>query len=152
MADDKPVSIVWLRSDLRLEDNPALTTASSRGGVVVPLYIWCPEEEGDWSPGSASRWWLLHSLEQLKSELLKRGATLIMRPGPALNALKTVIKETGAEALFFNHRYEPGLIQRDNTVIAELKRLGVTKSKTGATHYNTRHPGGINLEPGKERN
>jgi len=51
--------IVWFRLDLRLADNPALTAAISRGGPVVPLFIWAPEEEGAWSPGGASQWILV---------------------------------------------------------------------------------------------
>lgn len=31
----RPVSIVWLRRDLRLDDNPALTAALKTGGDVV---------------------------------------------------------------------------------------------------------------------
>ncbi len=47
-------TIVWLRQDLRLADNPALHAARQRGGPVVPLFIWAPDEEGAWPPGGAS--------------------------------------------------------------------------------------------------
>jgi deoxyribodipyrimidine photolyase len=39
-----PVSIVWLRQDLRLADNPALSAAVNRG-AVVPVFIYAPEED-----------------------------------------------------------------------------------------------------------
>ena len=39
-------TLVWFRSDLRLADNPALAAAIARGGAVVPVYVWSPEEEG----------------------------------------------------------------------------------------------------------
>jgi deoxyribodipyrimidine photo-lyase len=45
-------TIVWLRNDLRLADNPALADAAARG-PVVPVYVWSPDEEGDWPPGAA---------------------------------------------------------------------------------------------------
>ncbi|HEY0032404.1 MAG TPA: deoxyribodipyrimidine photo-lyase, partial [Devosia sp.] len=32
-------SLVWLRNDLRVADNPALSAAISRGGKVAALYI-----------------------------------------------------------------------------------------------------------------
>jgi deoxyribodipyrimidine photo-lyase len=38
-------AIVWLRQDLRLADNPALHAACRRGGPVVPVFVWAPEEE-----------------------------------------------------------------------------------------------------------
>jgi catechol 2,3-dioxygenase len=47
-------AIVWLRQDLRLADNPALAAAATRGGPVVPVYIWSPEEEGGLPPGGAT--------------------------------------------------------------------------------------------------
>ena len=46
----KAPALVWFRQDLRLADNPALTAAIERGYPVIPVYIWAPEEEGDW-PG-----------------------------------------------------------------------------------------------------
>jgi len=51
-------SLVWFRHDLRLADNPALHAAVQRGGPIIPIYIWAPQEEGAWAPGTASRWWL----------------------------------------------------------------------------------------------
>ena len=37
-------TIVWFRNDLRLDDNPALDAAASRGGPVVPAFVWAPHE------------------------------------------------------------------------------------------------------------
>ena len=39
-------TIVWLRQDLRLDDNPALRAAVARGGPVVPVFVWVPEGLG----------------------------------------------------------------------------------------------------------
>jgi len=55
---DPMAALVWFRTDLRIADNPALQAAMRRGGPIIPLYIWAPEEEGEWAPGQASRWWL----------------------------------------------------------------------------------------------
>ena len=56
MSTNEQTIIVWFRSDLRIEDNPALSEAA-KDGRVIPVFIWSPEEE-DMSPGSATRWWL----------------------------------------------------------------------------------------------
>jgi len=106
-------SIVWFRLDLRLADQPALQAAIQRGGPVIPLYIWAPEEEADWSPGACSRWWLHHSLRRLQARLNEIGGRLIIRRGPSEDALRQLIRETGAEAVFWNRRYEPAIIERD---------------------------------------
>jgi deoxyribodipyrimidine photo-lyase len=109
-------SIVWFRLDLRLADNLALNVAVKRGGAVVPVFIWAPEEESPWPPGAASRWWLHQSLEALSADLRARGSHLIIRRGPTLDTLRVLMNETGADAIFWNRRYEPALIARDKKV------------------------------------
>ena len=65
-------AIVWFRQDLRLADNPALLAAAGRGGPVIPVLVWAPEEEGGWEPGGASRWWLHRSLASLDADLRRQ--------------------------------------------------------------------------------
>jgi deoxyribodipyrimidine photo-lyase len=120
-----PPAIVWLRQDLRLADNPALHAACRRGGPVVPVFVWAPEEEGAWPPGGASRWWLHQSLAQLSSELLATGAKLVLRPGESQAELLNVAKATGANAVFWNRRYEPASIARDRIVEEALRAAGL---------------------------
>eukprot|EP01018_Ginkgo_biloba_P012047 Gb_36575 [translate_table: standard] len=99
-------SIVWFRRDLRLEDNPALVEAARGGGVVVPVYIWCPEEEAQFYPGRVSRWWLKQSLIHLDQSLTALGAALItIRASNTLSALLDLIKSTGATRVLYNHLY-----------------------------------------------
>jgi deoxyribodipyrimidine photo-lyase len=118
-------TILWFRQDLRLSDNPALTAAVARSGPVIPVYIWAPEEEGDWPPGAASKWWLGRSLTALAGDLEKRGSRLIVRRGPTLGTLEQIIAETGAEAIFWNRRYEPAAIARDGEVKSGLRARGL---------------------------
>ena len=68
--------IVWFRRDLRLDDNPAFVTALERGGPIVPVYLYAPDEEGEWAPGGASRWWLHHALRSLQDALGDRNLPL----------------------------------------------------------------------------
>ena len=46
-------TLLWFRQDLRLTDNQALLAAVGHGGPVIPVFIWAPEEEGEWPPGAA---------------------------------------------------------------------------------------------------
>lgn len=105
----KPITLVWFRQDLRLRDNPALDAAVKRGSVV-PVYLWAPEEEGEWPPGAASRWWLHRSLQALDADLRKRGSRLILAKGPAVATLRELAKRAGASAVYWNRRYEPAAI------------------------------------------
>lgn len=126
-------SIIWFRQDLRLADNPALRAAIEAGGAVLPVFIFAPGEEAPWEPGGASRWWLHQSLRALDAELRGLGSQLILRRGATLDLLRELIKETGARAVFWNRRYEPGIIARDKRVKASLLADGVeAKSFNGS--------------------
>jgi deoxyribodipyrimidine photo-lyase len=120
-----PVTIVWLRSDLRLADNPALHAAADRGGPVIPVFVWSPEEEGAAAPGAARRWWLHQSLAALDHSLRARGLRLILSRGPALEALLRLARITGATAMVWNRRYEPSVAARDQAVDAGLRAAGI---------------------------
>ena len=98
-------TLLWLRLDLRLADHPALQAAIERGGTVIPVFLWAPDEEGDWAPGAASRWWLHQSLTQLQHDLRAVSSQLILRKigkdpdadaPDSLTALHQLLRETGA--------------------------------------------------------
>jgi deoxyribodipyrimidine photo-lyase len=118
-------SIIWFRQDLRIEDNAAIEAAIARGGAVIPVYVWTPEEQGDWSPGSAARWWLRHSLLALSSQLESVGSRLIVREGDPARALSILVKETGATDVYFNRRYEPAAAASEAAVTHALGLRGV---------------------------
>ncbi len=118
-------AVVWFRLDLRLADNPALDAAAALQRQVAPVFIWAPEEEGNWPPGSAGRWWLHHSLKSLDAGFKNLGIRLIIRRGPSLDALRSVIQETGAADVFWNRRCEPALVARDEKVRQALQSDGI---------------------------
>lgn len=120
-----PLTIVWFRQDLRLQDNPALTAACQRGGAVVPVYILDEEGEGAWPIGGASRWWLHHSLAALDAALRERGSRLLLAKAPAWEVLSSLIKPGSAAAVYWNRRYEPAAIARDKDLKAKLAATGV---------------------------
>ena len=118
-------ALIWLRRDLRLADNPAMIAASQHRHCI-PVYVHNPADEGDWAPGAASRWWLHHSLKALSASLDKAGSRLIIRSThDTLDCLRAIISETGAEALYWNRVYEPGLIKRDQTIKLALREDGL---------------------------
>jgi deoxyribodipyrimidine photo-lyase len=122
------LAIVWFRRDLRLADNPALAAALDAAETVLPVYLWSPQDEGEWAPGGASRWWLHHSLASLDATLRARGSRLLLRAGPALDAMLRLVAETGAQAVFWNRLYEPALHARDATLESRLREGGIEAS------------------------
>ncbi|MBL9216233.1 MAG: deoxyribodipyrimidine photo-lyase [Opitutaceae bacterium] len=118
-------TIVWFRHDLRLRDNPALSAALSRGGPVVPVYVLDQAGEGEGAPGGASRWWLHHSLERLDESLREHGSRLVLAQGEGGPALRALLAAVGADAVYWNRRYEPAAIARDRALKAELAAAGI---------------------------
>ena len=119
-------TLVWFRCDLRLQDHAALLAAVRRGGPVLPVFIWTPEEEGPWAPGGASRWWLHQSLGSLAASLKALGSRLVIRRGPSLETLRALAGEIGATAVYWNRRYEPVIVARDRGIKETLRGDGLT--------------------------
>lgn len=106
-------AIVLFRRDLRLSGNPALAEACAAHAHVLPLYIHDDHADAPWQMGGASQWWLHHSLQALQSALQQDGAGLHLRKGETLRVLRHVIQSSGAEAIYWNRRYEPAAVERD---------------------------------------
>ncbi|MEO6117398.1 MAG: deoxyribodipyrimidine photo-lyase [Pseudolysinimonas sp.] len=117
-------SIVWLRDDLRVADNPALRAAVDRGAPVVVVYL-LDEGPGIRPLGAASRWWLHGSLAALSADLATRGARLLLRRGAAEREVPRLVDELGAGAVFWNRRYGGGR-NADARIMTSLRAAGVT--------------------------
>lgn len=98
-------TIVWFRRDLRIDDNPALA-AAAKDGSILPVFIWCPKEEGQFYPGRVSRWWLKQSLKHLEKSLSSLGASLVLiKAQSTLAALLECITAVGSTKVVYNHLY-----------------------------------------------
>ncbi|GLQ51442.1 cryptochrome/photolyase family protein [Dyella flava] len=126
-------AIVWFRRDLRLADNMALHQACSAHAQVLPLYIHAPQEEGDWTPGAASRWWLHHALLALDEALRLRQGALHIRQGDSLKILLATVKQSGADTVYWNRLYEPAAIVRDMQIKAALREQGIAVNSFGGS-------------------
>ncbi|MBP9837330.1 MAG: deoxyribodipyrimidine photo-lyase [Proteobacteria bacterium] len=117
--------IVWLRKDLRINDNPAIMEALKANRPIIFLYIHTDTEELPWKMGAASNWWLHHSLKSLNKDLSVFGQQLIIRRGVAEQEILSLIKEISADTVYWNRRYEPQVIKRDADIKNTLKAKGI---------------------------
>jgi len=93
--------------DLRLNDNPAYSAACSHG-AVVPVFVWCPGEDGEFEPGRALQVYLEQAIISLESELQAKGLRLILCCGTSTpETLLTLCKEVKASAVFYNRDITP---------------------------------------------
>ena len=130
-------TLVWLRSELRLADNPALLFAAARG-PVVPIYVdEC--DAGLSQPGAAARVWLHHALEALAGALGRAGSRLIIRRGDAMGELLSAAAACNAQAIVWNRRYAPDDVTLDTRVKAVCKDAGLAVRSFAGSLLNEPH-------------
>ncbi|ALM51188.1 deoxyribodipyrimidine photo-lyase [Halomonas huangheensis] len=122
------LSLVWFRSDLRVNDNTALSVAASRGPVVgVFLGSRTQWRQHGHGPNKISFW--LRGAAALGESLAKLNIPLLYRNtehfDDAPETLLTLARELGAEALHFNREYPLNEWHRDEAVIEYFHRSGL---------------------------
>ena len=128
-------SIVWLRQDLRIADNPALAEAARSGRPVVPLFV-LDAADGSRPLGGASAWWLHHSLAALDDGLAAVGSGLVLRRGDAATIVDDLAREIGAAAVHWNRLYDGAAVSRDGALKARLQAGGVAAQSFNAGLLN----------------
>ena len=134
-------TIVWMREDLRLEDNFALHYAA-RNGQILPIFIYpdfcCDSQLKSGSSktvgsknaisielGAASKWWLHHSLKSLQRAFSAHNVELILRRGNPEQILPQLVSEIEADAVVWNRVYSPAGMADGKRVKAALERAQV---------------------------
>lgn len=107
--------LYWLRQDLRLHDNPALTHAAKQG-TVTPVFIL---DESTRPLGGASKWWLHHSLQALQKHL----PDLTFLQGNATEIIPTLAADF--DCVVWNRCYEPAAIERDKKIKKLLQNQNI---------------------------
>jgi deoxyribodipyrimidine photo-lyase len=130
-------TLVWLRNDLRLADNPALSAAVAAGGPVVVVHIE-PTDSALRPRGAASRWWLHHSLRSLAADLAARGIGFETLSGPTEDLLRDAIRRHGVRRVVWNRRYGPAERALDAQLKSGLRRDGLVVES---------HAGDVLVEP-----
>lgn len=123
------MQLIWLRSDLRLHDNTALSAATQRGPTVA-VYLLSPRQwqAHDDAPCKVDFW--LRNLEQLSGDLARLNIPLLIREAPswelAPQVLLQLCRELAIEALHVNEEYGIHESRRDTAVANLLKGQGVS--------------------------
>ena len=122
------ITLFLFRNDLRLQDNAGLAAALAGDQPVLPLFVF--DDKRDWSPGSASRWWLHHSLAALTADIEKLGGSLCLRRGDTLAQIEDILSNLQVNKIVFSRSYEPGQCAIEEAVYEqwheqiEVKRYG----------------------------
>ena len=117
----KPV-IVVIRRELRLGDNPLLAEVAAMERPVIPVFILDEVFEGY---GAAPLWRFGLGAERFAQTLQSIGSRLIFRRGAALDVLRALISETGADCVRWGRAYDPDQVARDKAVKVALSDDGI---------------------------
>lgn len=134
-------AIWWIRRDLRLRDNQALTQAMAHGQQVVPLFILDPGLLQSPQAGQARTTFLFESLRALDADLRTRGGRLVVCRGRPERVLTHVQQRTGATAIFAEADGSPYANTRDLPLAATLP-IHFTPGRTALPIHEVRKQDG----------
>lgn len=113
----------WVRRDMRLADNPGLSRAIETGAPIIPVFIFDEVME---THGALPAWRLALGAGAFDRSLREIGSRLILRRGPALETLRRLIRETGAQQVVWSVLLDPDSKARDTKVKADLNFDGIS--------------------------
>ncbi len=119
-------NIVWLRRDLRLEDNTALHWALQDELPVLVLFIFDPVILTKLESKEDSRVeFIHHTLSELKQELKTYKSDLLVLHEKPIEAWNKILKNYDIRKVFYNEDYEPYARERDETVERVLSNKNI---------------------------
>ena len=146
MSRDTPAqrrTLVWLRNDLRVADNPALMTARERGSVVA-VYLSAPAQWSAHGVGANRRAFLLRTLTELSRSLAALNIPLLLRTAGWFadhpRKIVRLAKACGADVVMYNEEYPLDEQRRDAAARDACHDAGIEFR---------RFSGGLVLAPGQ---
>ncbi len=120
-------AIMWLRRDLRLNDNAALYHALKSGLPVQCIFIFDRAILDLLEDKQDARVQFLHdTLSVLKQQLQSLGSDLKVLYGDARSIWQDLVQDTQLKAIYTNHDFESYAIARDQTVSEMAHKQGIS--------------------------
>lgn len=120
------LNVWWIRRDLRLIDNQALTAALQAGDSVLPVFVIDPFLIRSALIGEKRLAFLFSSLRSLDENLRRLGSRLVIRQGNPTSQLRQLVNEMSADGVYAESDYSPYARQRDTRVasVVPLQLVG----------------------------
>ena len=123
------LGLVWLRRDLRLQDNPALATALAQCDQVQCAFVFDTDILDALPRRDRRVEFIRESLVEVDAGLRQaaghEAAGLIALHGPATTEITALAQTLGVQAVFAAKDYEPQALQRDAAVQQALQAHGI---------------------------
>jgi len=108
------MNIWWIRRDLRLGDNPALSAALQEDSSVLPVFIL--DEHLLAKTAEKRHAFLFAGLRMLEADLKRLGSGLVVRRGNPVIEIPRLIAECNASAVFAEQDISPYALRRDAAI------------------------------------
>lgn len=109
-------TIVWLRRDLRLEDNTALRNALAEEKNVQLLFIFDPAILDRLEKDDARVSFIFEQLRAIDEKVQEKGSSVLIRFGAPEDVFSELQQEIGLNSIYINHDYEHYAIKRDRQI------------------------------------
>ncbi len=121
-----PAAIWWIRRDLRLHDNPALSAAQRAGDPLIPLFVLDEGLLEKYQKAGRRLDFLYAGLRALDADLRALGSHLVVRRGDPVEIVPRIAAESGAAGVFAQEDTHPDAWARDRQV-AQSAALTLTE-------------------------
>ena len=125
--------IVWFRSDLRIDDNPALNAALSNCDEVLAIYVFSQSQWEIHNESNIKQEFLFNNLTSLEESLLKLNIPLIAMNTDSYKTLPkdllNFVIEQKIENIFWNNEFGVNESERDVAVEKNLNENNVQISR-----------------------
>ncbi len=120
-----PVTIIWFRRDLRLNDNKALYYALKENKNVLPLFVFDENIIGALPADDHRVSFIYDALEDMNRQLTKLGSGLLVKRGKPMEVLQSLCEKIPVQSIYCNRDHEPYGRERDDELARFLKKEGV---------------------------
>ncbi len=117
--------LVWLRNDIRMDDNPSLKRAFEQCNSVICVYLWSPEQLKKHNEANIKQDFLIQNLKSLAANLHPVNVALLIIDSKSFNTVKddisNLIHEHSINKIYWNKEFAFDEITRDKEVYDALQ-------------------------------
>ena len=111
-------TLVWLRNDLRMKDNPLFDYVIKNKRRILPVFV----IDSNNNLGPSSKWWLYKSIKSLSNSM---NNNLLVLDGETEVIIKQLIKDYRIEEILWGRRYNPEDVAIDRDIQKFAKNQSV---------------------------
>ena len=116
--------LVWFRSDLRTDDNPALKSAFKQCNEVIAIYLYSPAQAALHNESNIKNDFIIKNLKSLGSKLKSLNVSLVIKNSEGFSQDPTFVNsfanEHDIDKVYINKQFGFDENERDKNVISLL--------------------------------